>query len=147
LPAHGLSLRPEPFSAAAAATREVEPAVLERLVREILEHACSSPSESLQEVLLDFDLGTSRFVLLRFPRLGASKPSLSPRELEIVRMVSRGLPNKVMADILNISCWTVSTHVRRIFTKLGVTSRAAMVAKMLELSTSNEKSQQDIRSV
>jgi DNA-binding CsgD family transcriptional regulator len=32
--------------------------------------------------------------------------------------------------VLHISSWTVSTHLRRIFTKLGVSSRAAMVAKV-----------------
>ena len=58
---------------------------------------------------------------------------LSPREQEIVRMVAKGHPNKVIADVLNISSWTVCTHLRRIFAKLGVGSRAAMVAQLLEL--------------
>lgn len=35
--------------------------------------------------------------------------------------------------MLNISAWTVCTHLRRIFAKLGVGSRAAMVAELLEL--------------
>ncbi|MGZ4888901.1 MAG: LuxR C-terminal-related transcriptional regulator, partial [Candidatus Angelobacter sp.] len=39
-----------------------------------------------------------------------------------------------IADVLNISSWTVCTHVRRIFAKLGVGSRAAMVAKTMEES-------------
>ena len=51
--------------------------------------------------------------------------SLSPREREIVRMVALGRQNKVIASVLNISSWTVCTHLRRIFAKLGVTSRAA----------------------
>jgi DNA-binding CsgD family transcriptional regulator len=49
-----------------------------------------------------------------------------------VRMVAKGHPNKVIADVLNISSWTVCTHLRRIFAKLGVGSRAAMVAQLLE---------------
>ncbi len=48
-------------------------------------------------------------------------------------MVAKGHPNKVIADVLNISSWTVCTHLRRIFAKLGVGSRAAMVARMLEI--------------
>ena len=57
---------------------------------------------------------------------------LSPREREIARMVAKGYPNKVIARVLEISSWTVSTHLRRIFAKLGVSSRAAMVAHLLE---------------
>jgi DNA-binding CsgD family transcriptional regulator len=62
---------------------------------------------------------------------------LSPREQEIVRMVAKGHPNKVIADVLSISAWTVCTHVRRIFAKLGVGSRAAMIARLLELGILN----------
>jgi DNA-binding CsgD family transcriptional regulator len=49
-----------------------------------------------------------------------------------VRMVAQGHSNKIMADVLGISSWTVCTHLRRIFAKLGVGSRAAMVARLLE---------------
>jgi len=45
-------------------------------------------------------------------------------------MVARGYPNKTIASVLDISAWTVSTHLRRIFAKLGVSSRAAMVAEL-----------------
>jgi DNA-binding CsgD family transcriptional regulator len=86
-----------------------------------------------QEILLETDLDGSRYLLVRLPSAPYSAPSLSPREGEIVRMVSEGLPNKVIADVLNISSWTVSTHLRRIFAKLGVSSRAAMVAQLLEV--------------
>ena len=113
---------------------------IDQLVREILTCVCSSPATSTQELCLDFDFGASRFVLLRFPRVAAPKPALSPRELEIARMVSQGLPTKVIADVLSISCWTVSTHVRRIFSKLGVTSRPAMVARMLDRSPVDDRS-------
>jgi DNA-binding CsgD family transcriptional regulator len=60
-------------------------------------------------------------------------PRLSPREQEIVRMVSQGYPNKTIAAVLDISTWTVSTHLRRIFAKLGVRTRAAMVARAIDL--------------
>jgi DNA-binding CsgD family transcriptional regulator len=52
---------------------------------------------------------------------------LTERELEITALVALGWPNKQIADKLHISEWTVSTHIRRIFAKLGVHSRAAMV--------------------
>jgi DNA-binding CsgD family transcriptional regulator len=57
---------------------------------------------------------------------------LSPREQEIARMVARGYPNKTIARVLDISTWTVGTHLRRMFAKLSVGSRAAMVARLLE---------------
>lgn len=52
---------------------------------------------------------------------------LTARELQIVHLVAKGHPNKQVAHQLHISPWTVSTHLRRIFAKLGVDSRAAMV--------------------
>jgi DNA-binding CsgD family transcriptional regulator len=79
-------------------------------------------------VLLDLDVDGVRCVLLR-PTNESSQLALSPREQEIARMVARGYPNKTIAAVLDISTWTVSTHLRRMFAKLGVTSRAAMVAR------------------
>jgi DNA-binding CsgD family transcriptional regulator len=67
------------------------------------------------------------------PKPNRTRIQLSPREQEIVRMVAKGHPNKIIADVLNISSWTVCTHLRRIFAKLGVGSRAAMVAQLLEM--------------
>ena len=47
-------------------------------------------------------------------------------------MVAQGHPNKVIAGVLNINCWAVGTHLRRVFSKLGVTSRAATIARLIE---------------
>jgi DNA-binding NarL/FixJ family response regulator len=58
---------------------------------------------------------------------------LTERELEITTLVALGWPNKQIADHLHISEWTVSTHLRRIFAKLGVHSRAAMVYRCTAL--------------
>ena len=87
----------------------------------------------VEEVLVDTEVDGARYLLLRMRRPGLNRIQLSPREQEIVRMVAKGHPNKVIADVLNISSWTVCTHLRRIFAKLGVGSRAAMVAQLLEL--------------
>jgi len=86
-----------------------------------------------EEVLIDIELDGMRYLLIRMPRPVYTRVQLSPREREIVRMVAQGHPNKVIADVLNISSWTVCTHLRRIFAKLGVGSRAAMVAQLLEI--------------
>jgi DNA-binding CsgD family transcriptional regulator len=97
------------------------------------------PEDSSQEIILDTDVDGWRFLLVRLPKNTRTGTSLSPRELEIVRMVAEGHPNKVIADVLNISSWTVCTHLRRIFAKLGVNSRAAMVAHLLEIETTSSK--------
>lgn len=47
-------------------------------------------------------------------------------------MVAQGYPNKTIAAVLDISSFTVSSYLRRIFAKLNVNSRAAMVARVLE---------------
>lgn len=58
---------------------------------------------------------------------------LTERELQITALVSQGRLNKQIADQLHISEWTVATHLRRIFSKLGVKSRAAMVYRCAPL--------------
>lgn len=60
-----------------------------------------------------------------------SDPMLTPRECEIARLIAKGLPNKSIAAVLDISPWTVSTHLRRMFAKKKVRSRAALVAELM----------------
>jgi DNA-binding NarL/FixJ family response regulator len=60
---------------------------------------------------------------------GAMKAAavLTAREIEVVRMVGRGLRNKEIADELSITEGTVKAHLRTIFEKLGVDSRAKLI--------------------
>ena len=53
---------------------------------------------------------------------------LTPRELEIVDMLREGRPNKRIAEHLGISVPTVKSHVHNLLAKLGVRSRAELVA-------------------
>jgi DNA-binding CsgD family transcriptional regulator len=96
------------------------------------------PSGDVQEIVLDTEVDGARYLLVRLPRPARNSPTLSPREQEIVRMIAEGHPNKVIAGVLNISPWTVGTHLRRIFAKLGVSSRAALVSHCLELRASRK---------
>src|ERR1700722_10518511 len=86
-----------------------------------------------EEIVLDTEVDGSRYLLIRLPKANQLHAQISPREQEIVRLVALGHPTKIIADVLNISSWTVCTHLRRIFAKLGVGSRAAMVAQLSEL--------------
>ncbi|MBB2740949.1 UNVERIFIED_ORG: DNA-binding NarL/FixJ family response regulator [Microbispora rosea subsp. rosea] len=56
----------------------------------------------------------------------------SPRELEVLRLVARGSANKEIARALLISETTVKTHLKHVFAKLGVDSRAAAVVVAME---------------
>ena len=51
---------------------------------------------------------------------------LTPREIEIVRMVAGGLRNKEIAAKLHVNEGTVKLHLHHIYTKLGVNSRVAL---------------------
>ena len=57
--------------------------------------------------------------------LGASTHGLTPRELEVLRLVAAGMSNRQIATSLVISEHTVARHVQNIFAKTGVTSRTA----------------------
>ncbi len=52
---------------------------------------------------------------------------LTPRELEVLRLVANGLPNKTIAHELGISEHTVKFHVGSILTKFGAASRTEAV--------------------
>lgn len=93
------------------------------------------------QVLLDVEVGDVRFLALRLQRPNPAS-LLSPREREIARMVAAGHPNKTIASILEISSWTVASHLRRIFIKLEVSSRAAMAAQLSPQSIGTAASSQ-----
>lgn len=68
-----------------------------------------------------------RRLLQREPAQPDAGALLTKREVEIVRMVARGLRNKAIADQLFISEGTVKVHVHNIYEKLGVDGRAALI--------------------
>jgi DNA-binding CsgD family transcriptional regulator len=59
---------------------------------------------------------------------------LTAREYEVLEHVAHGATNRVIAQRLSISEDTVKTHMRSVLRKLRVTSRAAAVARYLQLS-------------
>ena len=63
-----------------------------------------------------------------------NRQTLSPRELEIVQLVVEDLTNAEIAERLIISPRTVTTHLDRIYTRLGINSRTALVRYAIEAS-------------
>jgi DNA-binding CsgD family transcriptional regulator len=132
--AQGLTLQQE--ARATGWTTEAEV-----LIRQLV-HLTASRNDSVimadsegrtEEVCLDVKIDGFRCMLIRVhPSAVIVKMVLSPREQEIARMIAEGYPNKTIAAILDISSWTVGTHLRRVFAKLGVGTRAAMVARVLD---------------
>ena len=72
--------------------------------------------------------------LAAFPTPDASRAAhaLSPRELEVLRLLASGDTNKAIAAALVLSERTVDRHVSNIYAKLGVSSRAAATARAYE---------------
>jgi DNA-binding NarL/FixJ family response regulator len=57
---------------------------------------------------------------------------LTEREVEVLRLVAQGLTDAQVADQLVISPRTVNGHLRSIYSKIGVTSRAAATRYTLD---------------
>ncbi len=58
------------------------------------------------------------------------KIELSPRELEVAKLVAEGLTNAEVAQRLHISPYTVMTHLSNVYAKLEIPSRAALAKRV-----------------
>lgn len=56
-----------------------------------------------------------------------SHGNLSYREIQVILVMAKGLPNKLMVDELGISINTISTHIQNISRKIGVQSKAEIL--------------------
>jgi len=76
-------------------------------------------------------LGVDEAIALAF---GTGRPpppapaGLSARELEVVRLVADGLPNKAIAAQLHLSVRTVESHVRHVLAKARLTNRTQLAS-------------------
>src|SRR6516165_7755893 len=60
------------------------------------------------------------------PRIPEARDQLSPQELQIAQMAAEGLSNREIGQKLYLSPRTVSSHLYRVFPKLGITSRTEL---------------------
>jgi DNA-binding CsgD family transcriptional regulator len=69
---------------------------------------------------------------LREDKSEADSHSLSARQLEVGRLVARGLTNAAIAEQLGISTRTVTTHLDHIYSRLGIGSRSVLTRWLRE---------------
>ena len=67
------------------------------------------------------------------PAAAPSGPTLSGRELTVVRLLGGALPQAQVAEALGLSANTLKTHVRHLYRKLGASTRAEAVQRAADL--------------
>jgi len=104
--------------------------VATRLLLRLMDEAPKNKDpESLPEV---------RFASDKYPA-PIHSGSLSPREVEVLRLIARGQSNQEIARNLLISASTVKKHVRHIISKLGVSDRVQAAVRAIELGHFSER--------
>lgn len=103
-------------------TAELEEVVA--TVRSVARGEMQLDPQLASQVLSEFDTYQSTDVAEAFQ-------PLTPREREILQLMSEGLPNKAIASRLSISERTVTTHVANIYSKLHVNNRVSAIQEAM----------------
>lgn len=103
-----------------------------QLLTDLSLHASLRPS--LADVLSRAnDAALARRVGLTVTEPPHDPAALSPREVEVLRLLHEGLTNAEIAQSLHISLATVKVHLHHIYGKLGVRNRAQAIARGQDL--------------
>jgi DNA-binding NarL/FixJ family response regulator len=119
--------------AAAVVRKSISPADLPVLLRQVLQGSVKFATPRIARAVVTQATRQSRFDEVRAEACGET--GLTARELEVLEMVARGLPNRAVAEELFLSDQTVKRHLRKVYRKLGVANRteAARTAYSLGL--------------
>jgi DNA-binding NarL/FixJ family response regulator len=93
---------------------------------------------TVHEGQMALDPSVARKIVARWISAGQAppepaEPRPSPREMDVLKLVARGLTNKAIAVQLKISERTVQGHIASLFAKLGVNSRTEAVVRAAQL--------------
>jgi len=84
---------------------------------------------------------TEKMMSILYPHFGMQKTALpqdsallalTDREYDVLRLIAKGYSNKAVAKELRITISTVKTHLRHIYSKLGVEDRAQVIIKAIK---------------
>jgi len=92
------------------------------------EEAAAMELDAARDVFARLGAATDLTRLDRVAKPAARTHGLTPRELEVLRLLAAGKTNRAIAGELVLADKTVDRHVSNLFTKLGVSSRAAATA-------------------
>ncbi len=122
---------------ALSAWRELDAPYQAARARVLIGHACRTLGDE-DAARMEFDAACHVFRQLgAAPDLARLTPAraesgLTPREVEVLRLVAAGKTNRAIATDLVLSEKTVARHVANIFTKLGLSTRSAATAYAYE---------------
>jgi DNA-binding NarL/FixJ family response regulator len=119
--------------AAAVVRKSISPADLPVLLRQVLGGSVHFATPRIARAVVTQAGRQSQLDEARAEACGET--GLTARELEVLEMVARGLPNRTVAEQLFLSDQTVKRHLRKVYRKLGVANRteAAQTAYRLGL--------------
>jgi DNA-binding NarL/FixJ family response regulator len=97
---------------------------------------------TVHEGQMALDPSIARKIVSRWMSAGqtppeSAEPRPTPREMDVLKLVARGLTNKAIAVQLKISERTVQGHIASLFAKLGVNSRTEAVVRAAQLGLVN----------
>jgi two-component system nitrate/nitrite response regulator NarL len=81
------------------------------------------------ETILGPEVQTGLAEQIRFREENESRPRLSEREHEVLKLIADGLSTPEIGERIHLSTATVKTHLQHLYEKLGVSERAAAVAE------------------
>jgi len=124
--------------AAAVVRKSISPADLPVLLRQVLQGSVKFATPRIARAVVTKATRESRLDVVRAEACGET--GLTARELEVLEMVARGLPNRAVAEELFLSDQTVKRHLRKVYRKLGVANRteAARTAYRLGLHAATD---------